>query len=109
MKKASERANIMKENFMMLHMEGFSIAEIAERYNLSRDTVYYHLQEIADKNGVTRESLLKVIKTPTSRQYKAEETRMKVGIEELQLDFKEADTAISSLMTKIDEIIKEDI
>lgn len=108
MTKESERTYIMKENFMMLHQQGLSISEIADRYNLSKITVYRHLQEIADKNGVTRESLLKVVKVPTPRQYKAEEARVKVGIEELKLGFKEVDTGISNLIAKIDEIIKED-
>ena len=40
MLKESERTRVMKENFMALHLEGDTIAEIAERYNLSKVTVY---------------------------------------------------------------------
>ena len=43
---------------MQLHEEGRSIAEIAEAFNLSDTTVYAHLGKIAERYGVTRDSLL---------------------------------------------------
>jgi predicted DNA-binding protein YlxM (UPF0122 family) len=49
----------MMQNYVRLHAEGLSPSEIAKRYNLSTRNVYYVLQEIADKAGVSRESLLK--------------------------------------------------
>ena len=55
----NERTLQMMQNYVRLHAEGLSPGEIAKRYNLSTRNVYYVLQEIADKAGVSRESLLK--------------------------------------------------
>jgi len=105
----SERTHAMKNNFMALHQQGYYIAEIAAKYNLSPATVYRHLQEIADENGVSRESLLQVIRTPTERQIQDGERRMRENAEELKKDFKEVSTAIDKLLNKIDQTIKEEI
>ena len=56
MPKESERTKLMKENFMSLHNRGLMISEIAQKYNLSDQTVYNSLQAIADDYGVRRES-----------------------------------------------------
>ena len=104
----SERTRVMKENFMALHSEGESITEIANRYNLSRCTVYQHLQEIADANGVTRESLLKIIRIPTERQYFEEAKRIKVTAEDLGTQFSVANKAIGSLVQLIDTLLEEE-
>lgn len=42
----------MKENFMRLHYEGFSIEEIAGRFGITPQTVYNNLQDIATENGI---------------------------------------------------------
>ena len=108
--KESERTRVMKENFMAQHLEGDTIPEIAERYNLSRATVYRHLQEIADNHGVTRESLLKIIRVPTTeRQYAEEERRTKVTADELKAGFKSANDSINNLINYIDLILMEEI
>lgn len=57
--KRTEKVSRMMEEFMKLHKEGHSIQEIAAKYELDVSTVYNSLQEIAEKNHVTRESLLK--------------------------------------------------
>ncbi|MBQ3465078.1 helix-turn-helix domain-containing protein [Candidatus Saccharibacteria bacterium] len=57
MRKTNERTLRMMENYMELHEQGYSVAEIAKKFNLSETTVYAKLEEIAKKNGVTRESL----------------------------------------------------
>ena len=57
-RKEDERTLKMKENFIELHDNGNSIAEIAKIYGLDKTTVYHCLQEIAEKSGRTRESLL---------------------------------------------------
>ena len=58
MARTNERTLKMMENFMELHEQGYSIADIAEKFNLSESTVYKKLEEIAEKNDVARESLL---------------------------------------------------
>jgi len=111
MLKESERTRVMKENFMALHLEGGTVPEIAERYNLSQATVYRHLQEIANAHGVTRESLLQriVIRIPTTeRQYADEERRMKVTAEELKAGFLEVNSTFTNLINIIDEILMEE-
>ena len=58
MAKSDERTLQMMEAFIGLHEKGYSIPEIAKMFNLSWSIVYKKLGEIADKAGVTRESLL---------------------------------------------------
>lgn len=53
-----ERTIKMRENFISLWSEGFSIKEIAEKYNLSETTVYNHLDYIARASGMNRKQLL---------------------------------------------------
>ena len=53
-----ERTFQMMKNFIPLHNEGYSIEAIAKRYNLTTSTVYNRLGEIAEKAGVSRDSLL---------------------------------------------------
>ncbi len=55
----TQRGQQLVENFMKHHEDGKSIAEIAKLYDVNLSTIYkFYLQEIAEKNGVTRESLL---------------------------------------------------
>lgn len=56
-----ERTLRMMEDFMSLHEQGLTIAEIAEKCRVSVWTVYERLGEIAKKNHVSRDSLLQVI------------------------------------------------
>ena len=58
MTKPNERTLKMMENFMDLHDAGYSVGEIAKKFDLSDSTVYGKLSEIAARAGVTRESLL---------------------------------------------------
>lgn len=53
-----ERTFRMKQEYVDLHEQGLSPAEIAERFKLSKSTVYSSLSEIAKANGVSREELL---------------------------------------------------
>lgn len=108
MAKESERSQRMKKEFMMLHEQGLSIPEIAERFKLSADTVYRKLQEIAEANNVTRESLLQVVREPTERQYALEEQKTKVTVEELRRGFAEAGEKIDFLMKMLDDMINEE-
>lgn len=108
MARESERMRLMKENFMELHQQGFTIPEIAEKYNLGKATVYHTLQDIADANGVSRESLLKIVRTPTERAYKEEAKRVKVNVTELKKGFEEAGKQLDFLIGIIDETLREE-
>ena len=100
---------LMKENFMRLHTEGKSIQEIAETYKVSIHTIYDSLQEIADKNGVTRESLLKRAHKKhlliNGRQNVTYET---VDQSKLLKDFDDINTSISNILTTISTVLEED-
>lgn len=108
MARESERTRLMKENFMELHQQGLTIPEIAEKFNLMKVTVYRALQEIADANGVSRESLLKIVRTPTERAYKEEAKKVKVNVTELKNGFKEVGNLLDSLIDIIDETLEEE-
>ena len=111
----SERVVQMKANFMKLHQEGWSISEIADKYNLSKPTVYRHLESIASQNGVTREVLLQQVhQTPT--YWARQSTSLKVDGNQLLENFDVAQQAlknisgdISSLITIIEEDLEHDI
>jgi len=57
-KRISERAVQMKKHFIELHNEGLTIPQIAATFELDKSTVYRLLDDIAEENGVSRESLL---------------------------------------------------
>ena len=69
--KKHERTLKMMENFMSLHDEGYSIKEIAERYDLSLRPVYDNLGAIAEKAGVSRKDLLEkpIVADHSGRNY----------------------------------------
>lgn len=104
-----ERTLQMMENFMDLHKAGFSKKEIADKFDLSTFTVYNCLQDIADKYGVSRESLLD---RPHSehlcyeRQFEPVEP---VDLTDFHKHFKTAMDEIDAARTAIDrEIIKQE-
>lgn len=57
-------------------------------FSLHPATIYYNLQRIADENGVSRDSLLQVVRTPTEKRYEYEAKQIKVDVEELKAGFK---------------------
>ena len=56
--KRSERTRKMIKQFYGLRNSGYSIRQIAEMFNLDPATVYSYLGEIAEREGVDRNSLL---------------------------------------------------
>ena len=111
----SERVVQMKANFMNLHQEGWSIPEIADKYNLSKASVYRHLETIASQNGVTREALLQQVhQTPAywarqSNSLKVDGTQLLEHFDVAQKAIKNISGDISSLITIIEEDINHDI
>jgi predicted DNA-binding protein YlxM (UPF0122 family) len=103
----SERVQQLKKNFMKHRIdEGKTIKEISEIYNVSTRHIYLRLQEIANENNVTRESLL----TTPHREHprRSSSTTEQVNPQEIRQEF---DTMISNakvLIEKIDSILQEE-
>lgn len=108
MAKESERMHLLRQNFMELHQQGFSIPEIAHKYNLSPATVYGKLQKIADENGVSRQSLLQIVRTPSERLYREEAESTKVNMQQLTDEFRKAMDAINFLLDYIDDTLRKE-
>ena len=108
MTQQSQRVIQMKKGFMQLHVDGKSIAEIADVFHLHPRTVYTYLQEIADSNNVTRDSLLQVVHKPhemkncTVRKCYDDNA---FDIKEVQSSFDSALTSIANVIGKIDNIL----
>ena len=108
MAKESERAKLMKQNFMELHNRGLTIPEIAERYDLSKITVYRNLQTVADENGFSRESLLQIIRMPTDKAYAREAKKVSVDVQQLKEEFKKVKSSITFLIEIIDQTLEQE-
>lgn len=101
----SERVIQMKQSFMELHRQGFSIPDIAKKFNIDNSTIYYHLQDIAEANGMAREDLLRVVKTNSRTYLHREENVFRVDSNKLIHDLANAKISISEAKQKIDGII----
>lgn len=86
----------MMDGFLEQRQAGKSIKEISELYNLSKFTIYHNLQEIANRNGVTRESLLYTPQKSHGGNFAKE--REKVNPEEIE-------EMIESLISESDELL----
>lgn len=105
----SERVIIMKQNFMMWHNKGYTIPEIAKKYDVSFGTVYNHLQEIADENNTTRDELLKLVRTVKGeRKWEQEARKGQIDVNKMQEDFEDSIQAIDKILNTIDGILKEE-
>ena len=89
------RVDRMKQGFMQFRNEGYSIEEIANYFDVAQMTVYNYLQEIAEENGVTRESLLYV----PHKEHEAPDSRKEVKKPSL--------INIDELNQKFENVIKE--
>ena len=99
----TQRVENLVKNFMLYHNDGYSICEIADVFEVDFSTVYKHLQEIADNNGVTRESLLVIPHSSTSSHlpfYKE-----KINIEELKNSFIQLEADVDKVIENIDRIL----
>ena len=104
--KRSERVNYMISNFMDWHNVGMSIKEIAEKASVTTRTIYQRLQEIANLNGVSRESLLEVVHKPhevTATSKRASVS--KINADELIARYEAVIKSTNQLQEKLREII----
>lgn len=102
--KTSEHAFKMQENFWSLHLQGFSVREIANMYGLSPSTVYSYLDKIAQEHGVSREELLQQVhKTPA--YWDRQEASMKANGEDIAKGFDSILESISGIQGTITDAI----
>lgn len=107
----SERVVLLKQHFLELHMQGYTIPEIASKFNLSRSTVYRHLDAIAAQHQVSRDSLLQEVhETPASWVRKS--NLLKVNGDELLAKFNTAHDLLSEILENIGtlmQLVEEDL
>jgi predicted DNA-binding protein YlxM (UPF0122 family) len=98
----------LKKNFMKHHEEGKTIKEIAELYNVSIRHIYTSLQDIADENNVSRESLL----TNVHKKHKPLQNTKSAGQinpAEMKENFDGIINNAKIIIKKIDSILQEEI
>ena len=107
-KRTSERVQVMKEGFLEKREAGWTIVKIAEFFQLSTGSVYNSLQEIADANGVTRDSLLYVVHKPHGPISGSSRILERVDPEALKGDFETLKETTKTIIDKIDLVLQEE-
>ena len=102
----TQRVENLTQKFMQYHEAGYSIREIAAKFNVDRSTIYNYLDEIAKENGVTRESLLQRASF-TKETSQASFTRDIIDIEELQQNFTTLSDQITNIIPQLQNLLKE--
>lgn len=102
----TERICRLINEFMKYHNDGYTIPEIADIFQVDFGTVYKNLQEIADNNGVTRESLLQVVHSPHDVENRKLRNYSKENPYELNESFNILLNEIDNITTTIDSILK---
>ena len=108
MAKQTQRVRDMVDNYVALWKEGYTPRQIAKHFQVEPITVYRYLQEIADKNGYSREELLAQPKhSGPKATCECPMRKEAVNAEQLHDDFTQAKQAITSLIKKIDLMEEE--
>lgn len=106
--KRTQRVAILVDSFMDYHNQGYSIPEIAEKLNVSNVTIYQHLEEIARKNGKTREDLLKVVHSVERIDKGISRKGSTIYSEEVIKSLQDIITDVDCLINKISETLNEE-
>ncbi len=96
----TQRVEKLHKEFMSYHKQGYSVLEIAKILKVDFSTVYKHLQQIADENGVTRESLL--VKPSSSYSERATYSTDKVNFEKLRTEFANVEQSIDEILNTVE-------
>lgn len=102
----TQRVEKLVKEFMQYHNNGYSILEIAEIFNVSFSAVYKHLQEIADFNGVSRESLLERGSSAHSTAHHPF-FKERIDAQTLLNGFNTIETEINKIIAEIDTILEK--
>ena len=102
----SERVARMMQNFMEYHEKGYSIAEIAEKFAISKYTIYDRLQEIADENGVSRDSLLMKVHKSHETSFRTTSPKEYVNPETLLENFDTMIESVNTILADIKQVIE---
>ena len=97
--KRTQRVENLIAGFMEHHNAGRTIYEIAEIFGVEFSTVYRHLQQIADANGVSRESLLK--KPVSSYSSRPSYSKEKVDFQKLRENFDNVEKSIDEILNTL--------
>ena len=100
----TQRVEKLIKEFMHYHNEGYSILDIANIFEVDYSTVYKVLQEIADANNVSRESLLER-KSSTHDNHHMPFFKEKVDAKRLQQDFMRVENDLDYVIEEIDTIL----
>jgi predicted DNA-binding protein YlxM (UPF0122 family) len=105
----SERVRRMIEGYYSDWQSGMGTLEIAKKYGITRRTVYARLQEIADANGVQRETLLeRVHKEHASRSKNETTIREKVDPIKLEEEMTQLITDVKQVISRIDKSLNNE-
>ena len=100
----TQRVEKLIREFMQYHNDGYSILEIAKLFEVDFSTVYNYLEEIANANGVTRESLLER-KSSQHESLHSVFAKEKIDATNLKKDFEMVEKDLSGVIAKIDQIL----
>lgn len=102
-KYTTQRVQYLLDHYMEYHLQGYSNKEIAQKCNVSITTLYNNLGKIAQKHGVTRDSLLER-HLPSREDTTSSYHKDKVNREELMSKIKETKDRIELLMARINSV-----
>lgn len=100
----TQRVEKLIREFMQYHNDGYSILEIAKLFEVDFSTVYNYLEEIANANGVTRESLLER-KSSQHESLHSVFAKEKIDATNLKKDFEMVEKDLGGVIAKIDQIL----
>ena len=100
----TQRVERLLKEFMQYHNAGYTVLEIAKIFKVDFSTVYNYLQEIADANGVTRESLLER-KSSQHESLHSVFAKEKIDATNLIKDFEMVEKDLGGVIAKIDQIL----
>ena len=100
----TQRVERLLKEFMQYHNAGYTVLEIAKIFKVDFSTVNNYLQEIADANGVTRESLL-ARKSSQHESLHSVFLKEKIDAKNLLADFEMVEKDLNGVIAKIDKIL----